>query len=193
MIIPINNNSGITTTRYKFRWTVVILLFFATTINYLDRQVLGILAPTLIKTFNWNETDYGLIVSAFQWAYAIGLVSTGYLLDKIGTKKGFSLAISVWSVAGSAHAFCSSLGSFAAARFMLGLGEAGNFPACIKSIAAWFPKKERAFATGHFMFPAKRQPLFCHFNSQTSLINYFLKSITHNAMNFHGTTNYFSG
>lgn len=142
--------TAINHTRYKFRWTIVVLLFFATTINYLDRQILGVLAPTLTKIFKWSETDYAFLVSAFKWVYAIGLFSVGWLLDKIGTKKGFSISITIWSIAGMLHAACSSVGSFAIARFMLGIGEAGNYPGCIKAIAAWFPKKERAFATGLF-------------------------------------------
>ena len=134
----------------KKRWTICVLLFFATSINYLDRQVLGILAPELTKIFNWSETDYGLIISSFKWAYAIGLFAAGALLDKIGTKKGFAIFISIWSLAAMFHSVARSLTGFVIARFFLGIGEAGNFPACIKTIAAWFPAKERAFATGLF-------------------------------------------
>lgn len=135
---------------HKYRWTICVFLFFATAINYLDRQVLGILAPELTKIFNWSETDYGIIISSFKWAYAIGLFASGALLDKIGTRKGFSIFIIVWSVFAMFHAYARSLWSFIIARFMLGLGEAGNFPACIKAVAAWFPVKERAMATGLF-------------------------------------------
>jgi MFS transporter, ACS family, hexuronate transporter len=132
------------------RWTICALLFFATTINYIDRQVLGILAPVLQNEIGWNEIDYGYIVTAFQAAYALGLVLVGRLMDKLGTKIGYSIAMVVWSLAAMAHSFASSVVGFAAARFSLGLGESGNFPAAIKTVAEWFPKKERALATGIF-------------------------------------------
>ncbi len=134
----------------NYRWRIVVLLFFATTINYVDRQVLGILAPELQKIFNWSESDYGFIITAFQLAYAIGLVTTGTILDRIGTKRGFSIAIVLWSIAGMAHAAARSVIGFAASRFALGLGESANFPASVKTVAEWFPKKERALATGIF-------------------------------------------
>ncbi|MCX6167740.1 MAG: MFS transporter [Ignavibacteriales bacterium] len=133
-----------------YRWSIVALIFFATTINYIDRQVLGILAPVLQKEIGWNEVDYGYIVTAFQAAYAIGLVFVGRLIDRFGTKIGYALAIFGWSIAAMFHAAASSVTGFAAARFGLGLSEAGNFPAAIKTVAEWFPKKERAFATGIF-------------------------------------------
>jgi Sugar phosphate permease len=132
------------------RWTICALLFFATTINYIDRQVLGILAPVLQKEIGWNEIDYGYIVTAFQAAYALGMLLVGRLMDKLGTKIGYSIAMSVWSLSAMAHSFASSTIGFAVARFSLGLGESGNFPAAIKTVAEWFPKKERAFATGIF-------------------------------------------
>ncbi|HAP35718.1 MAG TPA: MFS transporter [Bacteroidetes bacterium] len=134
----------------KYRWAIVALLFFATTINYIDRQIIGILKPTLAHDMNWSEIDYSNIVLSFQFAYAIGLLFIGRVMDWLGTKKGFSLAIIFWSFAAMAHALARSVTGFAAARFALGLGEAGNFPAAIKTIAEWFPKKERAFATGIF-------------------------------------------
>lgn len=134
----------------KYRWRIVVLLFFATTINYIDRQVLGILAPELQKLFGWDEADYGYIIMAFQAAYAIGLLSTGALLDKIGTRLGFIVSMSLMSVAGMFHAAFSSVTAFAVARFGLGIGASANFPAAIKSVAEWFPKKERALATGIF-------------------------------------------
>ncbi|WP_346863405.1 MFS transporter [uncultured Draconibacterium sp.] len=134
----------------NYRWRIVVLLFFATTINYIDRQVLGILAPELQTMFNWSESDYGFIIMAFQIAYAIGLLTTGSILDKIGTKRGFSIAIVLWSIAGMAHAAARSVFSFAVSRFALGIGESANFPAAIKTVAEWFPKKERALATGIF-------------------------------------------
>jgi MFS transporter, ACS family, hexuronate transporter len=135
---------------HKYRWTICVLLFFATSINYLDRQVIGILAPQLTRIFHWSEADYGIIISGFKWAYAIGLFATGALLDKIGTKKGFSIFMAAWSVVAILHSAARSLFGFVTARFFLGLGEAGNFPACIKTVTAWFPLKERAFATGLF-------------------------------------------
>jgi len=135
---------------HKYRWKICALLFFATSINYLDRQVLGILAPELSRMFSWSEADYGLIISAFKWAYAIGLLVSGTLLDKIGTKKGLAIFISIWSFVSMLHAAARSLMGFVTARFFLGIGEAGNFPACIKTVASWFPVKERAFATGLF-------------------------------------------
>ncbi|HSK70869.1 MAG TPA: MFS transporter [Pyrinomonadaceae bacterium] len=156
------------------RWLICALLFFAATINYVDRQVIGILKPTLEKEFGWSEIDYGWIVFAFQTAYAIGLLSVGRLMDRFGTKKGFSFSIVVWSLAAMAHAWAIAIGlgvlgifaffgieaaaiglsvsviGFIVARFALGIGEAGNFPASIKTVAEWFPKKERALATGIF-------------------------------------------
>jgi ACS family hexuronate transporter-like MFS transporter len=134
----------------RFRWVICALLFFATTINYIDRQVLGILAPDLQKSIGWTEIEYGYIVTAFQAAYAIGLVLTGRLLDRMGTRLGFALAITLWSVAAMFHAAARSALGFGIARFFLGLGEAANFPASIKTVAEWFPKRERALATGIF-------------------------------------------
>lgn len=134
----------------RFRWTICALLFFATTINYIDRQVLSILAPDLQKSIGWNEIEYGNIVLSFQAAYAVGLLGVGGLMDRLGTRKGFGLAIVFWSAAAIAHAFARSATGFGVARFALGLGEAGNFPAAVKTVAEWFPKKERALATGIF-------------------------------------------
>lgn len=133
-----------------YRWRICTLLFFVTTINYIDRQVLSILAPQLQEIFEWSEKDYGYIIMSFQIAYAFGLLFMGRFLDKFGVRIGFSIAILVWSIAGAAHAFASSVAGFAAARFGLALGESGNFPASIKTITEWFPKKERALATGLF-------------------------------------------
>jgi ACS family hexuronate transporter-like MFS transporter len=134
----------------NYRWTIVALLFFATTINYLDRQVVGLLKPTLEKEFNWSEIDYSRIVQVFSAAYAIGLLLFGRVIDRIGTKTGYTIAIIFWSVAAMAHALATSTFGFILARIGLGLGEAGNFPAAIKTVAEWFPKKERALATGVF-------------------------------------------
>jgi len=142
--------SEATVRRGYYRWTICALLFCATTINYIDRQVLGILAPDLRRSIGWNDIDYGYIVTAFQAAYAIGMVVVGRLMDRLGTKVGYSVAITVWSVAAMAHALARSVIGFAIARFSLGLGESGNFPAAIKTVAEWFPKKERALATGIF-------------------------------------------
>jgi ACS family hexuronate transporter-like MFS transporter len=134
----------------RFRWTICALLFFATTINYIDRQVLGILKPVLSQDLGWNEIEYGNIVMAFQLAYAIALLAAGGLLDRLGTKLGYTLSIVVWSLAAMGHALAHSASGFGVARFALGLGEAGNFPAATKTVAEWFPKKERALAFGVF-------------------------------------------
>jgi ACS family hexuronate transporter-like MFS transporter len=134
----------------RFRWTICALLFFATTVNYADRQILGILAPTLQKEIGWSEAQYGLIVTAFQGAYAIGLLGVGRLIDRVGTRLGYSLALGWWSIAAMLHGLATSVLGFGCARFLLGLGQAGNFPAAIKTVAEWFPKRERALATGVF-------------------------------------------
>src|SRR5215470_18900235 len=112
-----------------YRWVICALLFFATTINYVDRQIIGLLKQTLQSQIGWNEIDYGHIIFGFQLAYAIGLLFAGRVMDWLGTRKGFSLAVLFWSVAAMAHAAVSSVAGFATARFALGLGEAGNFPA----------------------------------------------------------------
>ena len=132
------------------RWTVCALLFFGTTINYVDRQVLSLLAKTLQDAIGWNNIEYSNITSAFTAAYALGMLGTGRLLDKYGARIGFALAVTVWSFAAMAHAAASSAFGFGIARAFLGLGEAANFPASIKVVAQWFPKKERAQATGIF-------------------------------------------
>ena len=131
-----------------YRWTICALLFFATTINYIDRQVLGILAPTLQREIGWTEVQYGDIVSWFSLAYGFGFLAMGRFLDKVGVRRGFAFSIFAWSVAAMSHAFARTPGGFAIARAALGLGESGNFPAAIKTTAEWFPKKERALATG---------------------------------------------
>lgn len=134
----------------KYRWTVVALLFFATTINYLDRQIIGLLKPTLEKAFSWTETDYGHIVTTFSAFYALGLLFFGRIIDKIGTKIGYTISIVGWSIAAILHALATSTLGFIIARSFLGLTESGNFPAAIKTVAEWFPKRERALATGIF-------------------------------------------
>ncbi len=132
------------------RWIVVALLFFATTINYIDRQVIGLLKPTLEVEFGWSEKDYANIVMAFTAAYALGLLVFGRIIDRIGTKMGFSISIVFWSIAACLHGVVKTTFGFGVARAALGLGESGNFPAAIKTVAEWFPKKERALATGIF-------------------------------------------
>ena len=134
----------------KYRWTICALVFFATTINYLDRQVISLLKDNLEKEFNWTEIDYSNIVIAFQIAYAIGLLMAGRIIDKVGTKVGYAVATTLWSIAAMAHALVQSTFGFGVARAALGITEAGNFPAAIKATAEWFPKKERALATGIF-------------------------------------------
>jgi MFS transporter, ACS family, hexuronate transporter len=133
-----------------YRWVICGLLFFATTVNYVDRQVIGILARDLQKIIGWTEIDYGNIVAAFNAAYALGLLISGRLIDRFGTKLGYSLALIVWSAAGMFTALARTPLGFGIARSALGLGEAANFPAAIKTVAEWFPKKERALATGLF-------------------------------------------
>jgi len=133
-----------------FRWVIVALIFMATTINYIDRQVIGILAPTLQKEIGWSEIEYGYIVTAFTAAYALGLPLMGKMIDMIGTRLGYAFALIGWSLAAIGHALARSVAGFGLARFSLGIFEAGNFPAAIKTVAEWFPKKERALATGIF-------------------------------------------
>jgi len=138
----------------KHRWTICAMLFAATTINYMDRSVIGILGPTLqYKVFQWSDQDYALINIAFKAAYAIGMLAMGAIIDKVGTRIGYTLSIGIWSVFGMLHAVVRpafSLIGFSLARFGLGFGESGNFPAANKTIAEWFPKKERALAIGLF-------------------------------------------
>ncbi len=140
-------NAGKTT---HFRWMIVLLLFFATTINYIDRAVLGILKPVLEVELGWNQIDYGNVVTAFTIAYALGYVLAGRLLDLIGVRVGYLLSVTLWSLAAMAHAAVNSLTGFGLARGALGLAEGGNFPSAIKTITEWFPKRERAFAMGLF-------------------------------------------
>jgi ACS family hexuronate transporter-like MFS transporter len=154
----------------KYRWTICALLFFATTVNYLDRQVLSLLAPDLGKQFGWTNTDYANITGMFQFVYALAMLFAGRVVDRLGTKAAFLLAIAVWSIGAVMHAYAIGLGTgmasvmsslglaampvsiagFMIARAVLALGEAGNFPAAIKATAEYFPKKERSFATGIF-------------------------------------------
>jgi MFS transporter, ACS family, hexuronate transporter len=134
----------------NFRWVICGLLFFGVTKNYMDRQVLGVLKGPLQHEFGWNEIDYGNLVFAFQAAYALGMIFVGRLIDRFGTRIGYAMAMVFWSLASMGHAIAFSLPSFVAARAALGFGEAGVFPASIKCVAEWFPRKERALATGVF-------------------------------------------
>jgi ACS family hexuronate transporter-like MFS transporter len=138
-------------TKKKYRWTILSLVFFATTINYLDRQVISLLKDDYLEPlFGWNESDYANIVVVFQVTYAIGMVGAGFLIDKIGTKIGYAFSLIIWSIASIGHAFAKTTFGFGVARGFLGVSESGNFPAAIKTVAEWFPKKERALAAGIF-------------------------------------------
>lgn len=163
----------------NYRWIICALLFFATTINYIDRAVLGVLESELQKVFEWTATEYGNINAAFNLAYAIGYLFAGWMMDRIGTRWGYTISLVIWSLAAAAHAFAGSVWGFAVARFALGIGESGNFPAAIKTVAEWFPKKERAFATGLFnagsnvgaiMAPLIVPILFARFGWEASFI-----------------------
>lgn len=132
------------------RWTICAMLLAATSINYVDRQVLSILAPVLQRTIGWNDLQYSYIVGGFQLAYAFGLIMAGRLVDKIGTRLGYAIIMGVWALSAMSHSLARTVLEFAAARFFLGLGEAGNFPAAVKTTAEWFPRRERALATGIF-------------------------------------------
>lgn len=134
----------------NYRWTICALLFFATTVNYLDRQVISLVKPDLDKEFGWSKVDYANITIAFQLTYALAMVFAGRIIDRLGTKLGYAFALIFWSIAAACHGFIRSTTGFMAARAGLGLTEAANFPAAIKTTAEWFPKKERAFATGIF-------------------------------------------
>ncbi|MCA8829687.1 MFS transporter [Hymenobacter pini] len=134
----------------RYRWTICALVFFATTINYLDRAVISLLKPTLEKVFSWNAGDYANIELAFKVAYAVGMMGVGRVIDKLGTKTGYALSTLLWSLAAMGHALVSSTVGFSVARAFLGVTEAGNFPAAIKTTAEWFPQRERALATGIF-------------------------------------------
>jgi ACS family hexuronate transporter-like MFS transporter len=145
--------SEITKPTGNYRFRILALLFAATSINYFDRSLMGVMSPELIEWFGWTKQDYSNVIIAFQVAYAIGLLSMGGLIDRLGTKKGYLASIGIWSIFGMLHATIGrgfSLIGFMLARFGLGIGESGNFPAAIKTTAEWFPKKDRAFATGIF-------------------------------------------
>jgi ACS family hexuronate transporter-like MFS transporter len=142
--------SGTPPSRPRYRWMICGLLFVATGINYVDRQMIGLLKPTLQDEFGWNEGAYANIVFWFQAAYAIGYIVFGAAIDRLGARIGYACAFSLWTVAHILHAAASSVAGFAGVRFLLGLGESGNFPAGLKAVAEWFPPEERAFATGIF-------------------------------------------
>lgn len=133
-----------------FRWVICGLLFLATTINYMDRQVIGILKPTLMTDLRWNEIDYSNVVFAFQAAYAIGYAGGGWFMDRVGVRFGYAVAVLVWSLAAMGHALVRTVAGFSVARMVLGLAEGGNFPVAVKTISEWFPKRERALAIGIF-------------------------------------------
>src|SRR5437764_2552161 len=150
---PANRVEGVRQKRFEvrhLRWYICALLFLGSTVNYIDRGTIAILAPHLERLFNWSEDDYGRIVAAFQAAYAVMMLVSGGVIDWLGTRLGYTLAMVWWSLATIGHALARGVASFQLARFMLGAGEAGNFPASIKGVAEWFPTNERALATGIF-------------------------------------------
>ena len=147
---PVDQTPAAATIIGRYRWRICTLLFFVTTLIYLERQVLGVLAPELERVIGWDEIQYGNIVMAFQMAYALGMLLSGRFLDRVGPRIGYALAIAVWTLATSGQSLARSVLAFAMARFVLGLAEAPNFPAAIKTVAEWFPNKERALATGIF-------------------------------------------
>lgn len=134
----------------NYRWIICLLLFAATSINYIDRQIIGLLKPTLEKQFDWSESYYGFMITAFSAAYAAGQLLFGRLIDRIGTRLGLAWSMVIWSLASMAHALVKTTAGFVSVRVSLGLGEAGNFPASVRAVAEWFPRKERALATGIF-------------------------------------------
>ena len=134
----------------RYRWVIVSLLFAATAVNYIDRQMIGVLKPTLVAEFGWTESDFATIVFWFQMAYAVGYIGFGRIVDALGARLGYTIAIIVWTISHMAHGFALGVSSFAAARFGLGVGESGNFPAGIRAVTDWFPQRERAFAIGLF-------------------------------------------
>lgn len=148
MTDPLPSVAGAVAPAGRRRWLIIALLFFATTVNYIDRTMLGLLKPDLALEMNWSEDDYGNIVTAFQFAYAFGFLLMGWLIDRFGPKIGYSIAIAVWTVGHMAHGFASTIGAFVASRVVLGVGEAGHFPAVVRASSEWFPQKERAYAIG---------------------------------------------
>lgn len=161
----------------NYRWIIVALLFVATCINYLDRQIIGLLKPMLEKEFNWTETDFSYIVMAFTAAYAIGLLVAGGIIDKIGIKIGYTITVIVWSAAAMFHALAKSVFGFSMARIFLGIGEAGHFPAAVKTVAEWFPQKERGLATGIFNAGTSVGVVFALFITPYIYVNYGWQSV----------------
>lgn len=150
-VLPLDDSSATMTSAIgKYRWIICGLLFFATTINYIDRAVLGILEPTLAKEFGWTKEQYGYVNSAFQLTYGLGLLISGWFIDKVGVKLGYTVGVIFWSLSSMSHSLARSVFGLTIARGALGLGESVNFPCAIKAVADWFPKKERALATGIF-------------------------------------------
>lgn len=141
-------DSGAPVKTGRYRWAIIALLFLATTVNYIDRTMLGLLAPDLGRELGWDESDYGNIVLAFQAAYALGFLVMGGLIDRFGPKVGYAIAIAVWTLGHAAHGFASSIAGFMAARMVLGAGEAGHFPAVVRASSEWFPQNERSYAIG---------------------------------------------
>jgi ACS family hexuronate transporter-like MFS transporter len=148
--LPIDYEQTIAKPETSYRWIVCALLFFATTINYVDRQILSLLKETLDKELGWTNAEYGMANSFFQLAYGISFIGFGWFIDRFGTKIGYAVSIALWSVAAAGHALVHSVNGFLAARLALGFGEAGNFPSAIKATAQWFPKRERALSTAIF-------------------------------------------
>ncbi len=140
----------------KVRWTICAMLFVATSINYMDRQVISILKPTLEHSIGMTEIGYGYVVSAFQFAYALGLLAAGRFVDKVGTRIGYIVIMAIWSLSAMGHALANTVFEFGIARFCLGIGESGNFPAAIKTVAEWFPQSERSLRHRHLQL--RNQP-----------------------------------
>src|SRR5580704_15129338 len=149
-VVDQEQESGLTGRLGRVRRTICAMLFFATSINYMDRQVIALLKPTLQQSIGLTEINYGYIVDAFQVAYAIGLLVAGRVVDRIGTRIGYIIIMGIWSLSAMGHALANTAFEFGIARFFLGIGESGNFPAAIKTVAEWFPQSERSLATGIF-------------------------------------------
>src|SRR6185295_18396352 len=143
----------------RFRWFILVLLFLATTINYVDRQILALLKPILDVELRWTNEDYGKVNSAFQATYALSYVVFGWFIDRHGIKLGYAVSITMWSIAAACHGLVGSMRGFLFARFALGAGEGGSFPACVKAVAYWFPQRERAFAASLFNSGANVGPM----------------------------------